>query len=119
MKAAPWITVDAPLEARARYLAHAYADILADGKRLRDRLAPLRYHRGAALVAHWSDLIAAGDRVALCRSLAADHYDPAYAKAMRAQAPTVLAHHETPALDPEGLDNLADAVARTIQTRAP
>ncbi|SMX46214.1 tRNA 2-selenouridine(34) synthase MnmH [Maliponia aquimaris] len=116
MKTAPWVEIAAPLKARARYLAEAYEDILADGERLKAKLAPLRFHRGHALVDAWETLIADGDRLALCRSLAEDHYDPAYRTSMRATAPQVLHREETAALDPASLDDLADRLAERLHT---
>lgn len=116
MKAARWIEVGAPLEARAVYLDAAYDDILSDGDRLKAQLDPLRYHRGHALVDNWGALIDAGERIALCRSLAADHYDPAYEKSMAAMAPDVMARFETPTLDDAGLDRLADRIAERLHT---
>ena len=115
MKQAPWIEVRAPLQARAQYLARAYDDILSDRDRLQARLAPLRHHRGHALVEHWNGLIDDDDRIALCRSLAADHYDPAYDKSMRAMEPDVRQVFETPALDDAALDVLADRMAAALQ----
>jgi len=111
MKTAPWIEIDAPIEARARYLAEAYEDVLADQSKLREKLDPLRYHRGHALVDSWEGLIAAGDRIALCRSLAEDHYDPAYRKSMLAQAPRVLHREKTETLDRLALETVADRLA--------
>jgi tRNA 2-selenouridine synthase len=115
MKAAPWIEVNAPIEARARYLAEAYKDILADGKSLRTKLDPLRVHRGHALVDFWGDLIARDDKLALCRSLAEDHYDRAYRASMRAQAPRVLHREDAGSLDLSALEALADRLAERIQ----
>jgi tRNA 2-selenouridine synthase len=116
MKAAPWIEVQAPLEARARYLAEAYEDVLSDGPRLKALLDPLRYHRGHALVDHWDGLIDAGARHALCRSLAADHYDPAYDKSCRAMAPRMLERFATEALDAASLADLADRIAARLHS---
>ena len=116
MKQAPWIEVAAPLDARSVYLDEAYDDILSDGARLKAQLAPLRYHRGHALIDQWEALIDAGERLALCRSLAADHYDPAYEKSMSAMTPRVLQRFETPTLDAAGLDVLADRIAEAFQT---
>lgn len=116
MKFAPWIEVAAPLEARARYLAVAYDDVLSDADSLRDRLSPLRFHRGHELVDHWGDLISAGDRIALCRSLVEAHYDPAYEKSTRSTNPKVLARFETPTLDRVALDRLAGRIAGALQT---
>ncbi|EPX85347.1 tRNA 2-selenouridine(34) synthase MnmH [Salipiger mucosus] len=116
MKDAPWIEVSAPIDERAAYLDAAYDDILSDGERLKAQLAPLRYHRGHALVDAWEGLIDAGERIALCRSLAADHYDPAYDKSMSAVRPSVLQRFEADSLDGAGLDALADRIAEGLQT---
>ncbi|QRF66943.1 tRNA 2-selenouridine(34) synthase MnmH [Ponticoccus alexandrii] len=116
MKAAPWIEVAAPVAARARYLAEAYDDILSDGARLKTLLQPLRFHRGHALVDRWEALINAGERTALCRSLAEDHYDPAYDKSRRAVSPQVLARFPTEALDSAALEAVADRIAGFLQT---
>ncbi|EIE49617.1 tRNA 2-selenouridine synthase [Salipiger aestuarii] len=116
MKTAPWIEVSAPLEARAAYLDRAYDDILSDGARLRTQLSPLRFHRGHALVDAWERMIEDGARLALCQSLAADHYDPAYDKSMSAMTPHVLERFETPALDDAALERLADRIAKRLQT---
>lgn len=114
MKTAPWIEITAPMQARARYLADAYEDVLADTDKLRKLLSPLRYHRGHALVDQWDDLIEKGDRLALCASLASDHYDPAYRSSMRAIAPNIVAQEQTDTLDPSALNNLADRLAETF-----
>lgn len=116
MKAAPWIEIAAPIEARARYLARAYDDILSDPGTLRARLAPLRHHRGHALIDRWDAMIAAGERVALCRSLAEDHYDPAYARSRQGRQRRVIARIETPTLDEAALDALAARIAGAIGT---
>ncbi|MCT4554335.1 MAG: tRNA 2-selenouridine(34) synthase MnmH [Pelagimonas sp.] len=114
MKHAPWITVSAPLQARAAYLAVAYRDILDDAERLRARLQPLRFHRSHALVDHWESLIASGDRLGLCASLARDHYDPAYTKSMRAIAPRILHQFDSPTLDVAGQEALAEQIAKAL-----
>ena len=116
MKTAPWVEVSAPIAARAEYLAQAYDDILSDAAGLREKLAPLRYHRGHEMVDRWEALIDAGDRLALCRALAEDHYDPAYRSSMRAHVPEVLHREETPSLAPGALDALADRLAARLQT---
>ncbi|MFW2545590.1 tRNA 2-selenouridine(34) synthase MnmH [Primorskyibacter sp. 2E107] len=116
MKSAPWVEIGAPVAARARYLAEAYEDVLADADALRAKLAPLRFHRGHALVDHWDALIAEGDRLSLCVSLAQDHYDPAYRRSMRAVAPEYLAQLQSSALDPTSLDALAQRIAEVVQS---
>jgi tRNA 2-selenouridine synthase len=116
MKVASWVEVSAPIAARAEYLAQAYDDMLSDGVRLREKLAPLRYHRGHEVVDRWEAMIDAGDRLALCRALAEDHYDPAYRSSMRAHVPQVLHREETASLAPGALDALADRLAARLQT---
>jgi tRNA 2-selenouridine synthase len=89
---------------------------LSDSAALRRKLSHLRRHRGSAVVDRWYDLIDAGDRVALCRALAEEHYDPAYKKSMRVTAPRVHARLETDSLEREALERLADRVAAAVQT---
>jgi tRNA 2-selenouridine synthase len=115
MKVAPWIEVTAPLEARTEYLLRAYDDILSDRTRLHARLAPLKAHRGEALVAQWIGLSAAGDKRALTRSLMEDHYDLAYAKSMKAMAPNVIAQVAADGLTPSHLEHVAAQVAAVLQ----
>ncbi|SIT10460.1 tRNA 2-selenouridine synthase [Roseivivax lentus] len=114
MKDAPWIEVEAPIEARTAYLVDAYADILADADRLRAKLAPLRRHRGHALVDDWNDRIARGDKPGLVESLMRDHYDPAYATAMRAQAPRIMARIAARSLDQSALDSVAGEIEAAL-----
>ncbi len=115
MRQAPWIEVTAPIEARASYLAQAYADILSEADPLMQKLDPLRYHRGNALVDHWNSLISQGDKLALCKSLAEDHYDPAYTKSKQAYAPRILSRFETDSLTGDALDALAARIAAAVQ----
>ncbi|MEL7301566.1 MAG: tRNA 2-selenouridine(34) synthase MnmH [Pseudomonadota bacterium] len=113
MKTAPVIELEAPLEARARYLAVAYAEVLADADALMAKLAPLRRVRGQALLDQWRALIDAGEKVALCRSLAEDHYDPAYRRSRKShRAPD---HHvHLPGLAPAELATAAGDIAGLI-----
>ena len=114
MKTAPMIEITAPLEARAAYLAGAYEDILADSETLRARLAPLRYHRGHAVVDHWEELIERGDRLALCKALAADHYDPAYQTARRCRVQNILSCLQSDGLGPADLIRLAAKIEEVL-----
>ncbi len=116
MKSAPVIEISAPLEARARYLAQAYESVLRDGPALRDKLSPLSVHRSRDLMQLWSDLIDRDDRVALCRSLAADHYDPSYEKSAGVFRELIAARFDTPDLTPDAQDALAVRIAGWLQT---
>jgi len=115
MKAAPWIEITAPIEARTDYLMRAYADILADTTTLQRKLAPLKTFRGDALVSQWIGQSAAGDTRALTRSLMLDHYDRAYAKSMKAMSPTIIDRVEAEGLSPENLVDVADRIAEVLQ----
>ncbi|WP_146592126.1 tRNA 2-selenouridine(34) synthase MnmH [Puniceibacterium confluentis] len=116
MKVAPWIEVSAPLAARAAYLAEAYDDILSDTEGLRHKLRHLVAFRGTAVVDNWFKLIDRGDRLALTAALAAEHYDPAYAKSMRALAPDIRHRFETQGLSASELDQLADRIAARLDS---
>ncbi|MBV2358617.1 tRNA 2-selenouridine(34) synthase MnmH [Thalassococcus sp. CAU 1522] len=116
MKSAPWIEVSASSEMRVRYLDRAYDDILSDTEALRAKLAPLRFHRGAALVDEWMAMIGQGRRRDLVASLMADHYDPAYRKARSVIAPRILHALDLPGLDDADLERAADDLAAALQT---
>jgi len=109
------ITIDAPLEARARYLARAYSDILADKADLMRKLDVLRRFRGHAVVDGWGALSAAGDDVALCRALAEQHYDPAYATSMREKTQRVAAQVTADDLTQDALDATAKRIQAALQ----
>ena len=115
MRAAPWIEVTAPIEARAAYLDRAYDDILSNTSRLRERLAPLKTFRGRETVESWFSMIDVGDRLALTRALMEQHYDPAYAKSRRAINPLVLAEVAMVSLDSAALDDAAARIEATVQ----
>lgn len=116
MQQAPWIAVTAPLDVRARYLAGAYSDVLADGERLKAKLAPLRRHRGHAVVDRWYEFIDGGDHVGLCQALAGDHYDPSYDKSARSNGAQIAARIHTESLSDDALDNVAAQVAASVHT---
>jgi tRNA 2-selenouridine synthase len=105
--AAPRVNITAPLEARAAYLVQAYDDILSDSDRLKDRLSPLRFHRGHEVVDGWMQLIEAGQKQVLTQALMEQHYDPAYAKSRRSRSVKVLADIEIALLNDAGLSEAA------------
>ena len=80
MRAAPRLRIVAPLAARARYLAGAYADIVADPVRLDATLDKLIPMQGRERVAAWKALGREGAFEALAAALMEHHYDPRYAK---------------------------------------
>ncbi|WP_341368516.1 tRNA 2-selenouridine(34) synthase MnmH [Yoonia sp. BS5-3] len=115
MIGAPRIILDAPLDARAAYLAGAYHDVIADPDSLAERLKPLRHLRGHAAVDHWISLSTEGELLRLSRALAEEHYDPAYHKARHAKPRDVLARITVPSLDDAGQEQAADVIAAKVQ----
>jgi tRNA 2-selenouridine synthase len=113
MRAAPRIEVAAPVDARADYLARAYADVTADGARLADRLVALTPMQGKERVAEWLALAQAGAFRDLAAGLVTHHYDPRYAKS-RARHPAPVARVEAEALDDVALDALAVRLAASV-----
>ncbi|MCG7518915.1 tRNA 2-selenouridine(34) synthase MnmH [Ruegeria sp. Ofav3-42] len=114
LRNAPRILIQASIQARSAYLASAYDDILSDQDRLRDRLSPLRFHRGHEVVDNWLDLIDAGDKRALTQALIEQHYDPAYAKSSRGRRTDVIAQIDAPALDKTGLNETASRIQSVL-----
>lgn len=116
MAAAPRIAIDAPLEARARYLSRAYADIVTDPARLVAVLDQLKPSHPAEIIAQWHAMAASGQFTALASGLMQRHYDPRYAKHRARSAPPVA---EIPAasLEPDALPDLAKRIANALPTR--
>ncbi|WP_170764124.1 tRNA 2-selenouridine(34) synthase MnmH [Ruegeria lacuscaerulensis] len=114
LRVAPRVQINAPIEARMAYLVNAYDDILSDADRLRDRLSPLRFHRGHEVVDGWLALIDADDKQGLTRALMEQHYDPAYAKSSRSRTAEVIARIDAPTLDAAGLQDTAADIERVL-----
>lgn len=111
MRAAPRIEVTAPPEARARYLALAYADLIMDRERLEPLLRQLTTLRGRATIEHWLALLRGGEVEALAATLMTDHYDPAYLRS-RARHPLSALHSiAAGALTGADLDRAAERIA--------
>ncbi len=114
MLTASRIIMEVPLAARAAYLSDAYHDVISDADTLADRLAPLRRVRGHALVERWIELSRAGALRDLAAALAEQHYDPAYAKSRRIDTRDVIGRVSVNALDSDGQERAADAVAALL-----
>lgn len=114
MATAPRIVLRAPIAARARYLAAAYADVAADGVRLDALLTSLVALHGQATIAAWRRLAAAGAHQALAAALIEQHYDPRYARARRRAAPAAAATIEMADLAATDQEAAADAVAQAV-----
>lgn len=114
MAEAPRIAVAAPLDARARYLARAYADVVADPMRLDAILQQLRPGHPAERIASWRTAAEAGDFTTLAAGLMEHHYDPRYGK-HRARSAAPVALLESPDLDPDSVAVLAQRVAERVR----
>ena len=114
LRVAPRIEISAPIDARSAYLVKAYDDILSDSDRLRDRLSPLRPHRGHEVVDDWMRMISVGDKLSLTRALMVQHYDPAYTKSRQTRQAKVLKRIDLPSLDAIGLGQAAAQIMEVV-----
>lgn len=115
MKAAPRIEIQAPVTARARYLCEAYADLVADGALLRERLSRLKQLQGKERVGDWITLADGGDYRTLAAELIQHHYDPRYSK-VRARYETQRTEVRAASLDEAGIDTLLQDVGKAVET---
>ena len=116
MKEAPRVTIAAPPEARARYLARAYADVTADPDRLVRIIEALRAYQPADRIDLWCGMATAGHWERLAHELMLHHYDARYAR-HRKRMPEAGATVPADTLDPGALPALADRVAKAVATR--
>jgi tRNA 2-selenouridine synthase len=99
MKGSPRIVVEAPVEARAVFLAQEYADLAADAPALTERLDGLRAIAGHETVDCWLVMLSQGRLTDLSEALIRQHYDPAYGRLRRGDEGDVIARVELPDLD--------------------
>ncbi|MCU0899561.1 MAG: tRNA 2-selenouridine(34) synthase MnmH [Cypionkella sp.] len=110
---APRLVVTAPLDARARYLTTAYADLVSDLARLDHVLQRLRPAHPAEVIADWRKLADTGQFTALAAGLMQRHYDPRYAK-HRARSAPPRAEFAVDTLTPASLLHLAQRIAAWV-----
>lgn len=118
MVAAPRIAIAAGVEARAAYLARAYADLTENADGLRAVIDLLRPAHAASVIEGWQREAAAADFAALAAGLVRAHYDPRYER-HRDRMPAPAAVVEAGALDEADLDALAGRVARAVRALSP
>jgi tRNA 2-selenouridine synthase len=114
MKAAPRLSVAAPIAARAAYLTRTYGDIAQDRTALCETLAALIPHQGRERVEHWQGLVQSGDMRVLATELMRDHYDPRYAKARALRSHRKIGEVRTDDLTLNSLERTADRLALLI-----
>ena len=112
---APRVRVVASLDARAEYLARAYADLTSDHDALKATLGLLVPLQGHTTVERWQALAEAGKMKQLASELMELHYDPRYGKSRGRSDPMILAEIEADRLTPEVLPDLADRIARIVE----
>jgi tRNA 2-selenouridine synthase len=114
MVAAPRLAIRAPLNARAAYLARAYADLTADPAALSAVIDRLRPVHAAETIARWQAMAATAGFASLAEELMAQHYDPRYIKQRSltgAADPFVV---EAESLSPGALPALAARLAEGV-----
>lgn len=114
MCAAPRLMVQAPLQARARYLARRYDDVSADSTRLLQTLQALAPLHAADRLAQWCAMAEQGAFTELAAELMQHHYDPRYAKQRDRYADMVRATETCEGLEPADLAQLADRISTRI-----
>ena len=114
MEAAPRILLEAPAEARAAYLVHAYADLGRDPAALVALLSRLPDRPGPKRLQAWTALVRAGDLQALAAALMEAHYDPAYRRSRRNAKGAVIGTAALTRLDPAAFEQAAREVAGLI-----
>jgi tRNA 2-selenouridine synthase len=78
MRASPCIRIEAPVEARVRFLLDEYRHFLDRPAELKAKLACLRNLYGSEVIERWTAQADAGEWNALVTDLLVHHYDPAY-----------------------------------------
>lgn len=78
IRAAPCVRIEAALAARVEFLLRDYAYFLEDPRWLAEKLGHLRGLQSNETLAHWLELVEAGDFRTLVAELLEKHYDPLY-----------------------------------------
>ena len=78
MRAAECVRVEAPVDARVRFLIEEYRHFLADPAALKTQLDCLTALHGREVIGRWQAAADGGEWEALVTDLLANHYDPAY-----------------------------------------
>ncbi len=86
MRAAPWVRITAPSEARVSYILKAYSGFCDDPARLSATLEKLRPYQSKDRLAQWHRAAMTGFFRELVGELILHHYDPRYARMQRDQA---------------------------------
>ena len=110
MRAAPRLVIEAPLEARAAWLARAYGDLALDRALLCDRIGALAPFQPRVRIEEWHAMARSGAFAQLAAELMAHHYDPRYHHARRRWAGEARAILSTEALGRTARERLAEEI---------
>jgi tRNA 2-selenouridine synthase len=100
------IRIEAPLEARANHLLHAYPDLVDDADKLDAVLGKLVAYHGHAQVKLWRELATEGAFRKLATQLIETHYDPRY-----------LRMSSSDAVETHALSDLSDPTLKVVARR--
>ncbi|GAB4267779.1 MAG: tRNA 2-selenouridine(34) synthase MnmH [Pararhodobacter sp.] len=114
MREAPRIEVAAPIDARARWLTRAYADVTADPAELHARIASLAPYQPRETIAAWHALADEGAFEPLAAALMTEHYDPRYAKTKLRQGTPAARVFASDTLDDAAIEDLARQIAAML-----
>ena len=116
MRSAPRIELVAPRAERARYLAVAYRDIVADGDALETAFLKLPVAPSKSRLETWRQWVREGQLETLAEALIELHYDPAYNRSRRKSGRPPMAQIVLPSVDEAARDEAADKVARLVES---
>ena len=111
MRAAPRLVLEAPIAARARHLARAYADVTSDPSELLTRLQSLHRMHGWEAVHRWKGMVADRTWEALAADLMSVHYDPRYRKLREGRDASTVGLED---LSPAALPDVARKVSGAL-----
>lgn len=115
MAEAPRVVLAAAPQARADYLARAYADVAADRSGLVEAFRRLPTYPGRKRLEDWGRMIDEGAWRELALALIEQHYDPAYRRSARQHARPTLGQVQLTAVDAGEVGRAAEAVATLVE----
>ena len=118
LRAAPRVRIAAPVEARADYLARAYADVTGDAARLATVINRLRPLHPAEVIEGWLGHAARAEFADLAEDLMRRHYDPRYEKHRSRMDPAREAVVSANRLDDVAIEALTGQVEAAVNRLA-
>ena len=107
---APALALDCPVEARATFSLDSYQHLTADPDKTQALIDKLAFRHSRAQLEQWRTALQSGEWLALCESLLAHHYDPAYQQSQKRLQ--ITSHYQLEA--PGRLDPSLDQLLKTL-----